>query len=410
MSVAHLQHGIAGRGEVGSFLLEYLTTAVVLLDDRLRVCYANPAAEQLLATSVVHLIGQPMGPFFEAGDWDPADLRDAQVGQHAYTRREARLCPPGSDHVVRVDYTITPLGDAGRVNCATQLLMELQPLDRLLRISREGSLFAANQATRALVRGVAHEVKNPLGGIRGAVQLLARELNDPGLQEYIDVIISETDRLRNLVDRMLGPRKLPDFRRINIHQVLERVRMIQQAELGDALVIERDYDPSLPELWGDLDQLIQVVLNILRNAVQSLMDPAAAEARSGQDRPRIVMRSRVLRQLTIGAQCHRLVCLVEVEDNGPGIGEELRETLFYPMVTGRSQGTGLGLPIAQSIIQQHGGLIECDSRPGRTVFRILIPFEPAESIESVASAESIESAKPVVLVEPAAGALKHAAI
>jgi len=345
-----------------------------------------------------------MGPFFEAEDWAPADLRNAQIGQHAYTRREARLCPPGSDHVIRVDYTITPLGDGGRANCATQLLMELQPLDRLLRISREGSLFAANQATRALVRGVAHEIKNPLGGIRGAVQLLARELKDPGLQEYIDVIISETERLRNLVDRMLGPRKLPDFRRINIHQVLERVRMIQQAELGDALSIERDYDPSLPELWGDLDQLIQVVLNILRNAAQSLMDPAMADVRGSQDkgskdRPRIVIRSRVLRQLTIGAQCHRLVCLVEVEDNGPGIGEELRETLFYPMVTGRSQGTGLGLPIAQSIIQQHGGLIECDSRPGRTVFRILIPFDPIEPVEHVQQA-----------TDPAAGVSKHAAI
>ena len=404
MGAAYLQHGIAGSGEIGDFLLEHLTTAVVLLDDQLRVCHANPAAEQLLATSVVHLIGQPMGPFFEAEDWAPADLRNAQIGQHAYTRREARLCPPGSDHVIRVDYTITPLGDGGRANCATQLLMELQPLDRLLRISREGSLFAANQATRALVRGVAHEIKNPLGGIRGAVQLLARELKDPGLQEYIDVIISETERLRNLVDRMLGPRKLPDFRRINIHQVLERVRMIQQAELGDALSIERDYDPSLPELWGDLDQLIQVVLNILRNAAQSLMDPAMADVRGSQDkgskdRPRIVIRSRVLRQLTIGAQCHRLVCLVEVEDNGPGIGEELRETLFYPMVTGRSQGTGLGLPIAQSIIQQHGGLIECDSRPGRTVFRILIPFDPIEPVEHVQQA-----------TDPAAGVSKHAAI
>lgn len=383
---AHLQQDSPDRAEdagstdsreIGGLLLEYLTTAVVLLDERLRVCHANPAAEQLFTTSAAHLVGQPLGPFFEAEDWIPAQLHDVQMGQHVYTRREARLCPPGSDHVIRVDYTITPLGDVGRACCARPLLMELQPLDRLLRISREGSLLAANQATRALVRGMAHEVKNPLGGIRGAVQLLARELSDPGLNEYIDIIIRETERLRNLVDRMLGPRKLPDFQYINIHQVLEHVRMIQQVELGDSLVIERDYDPSLPELWGDLDQLIQVVLNILRNAVQSLMDPAVTRVCSGRGKPHIVMRTRVLRQLTIGAQHHRLVCMVEVEDNGPGVGEELRETLFYPMVTGRSQGTGLGLPIAQTIIQQHGGLIECDSCPGRTIFRILIPFNPA---------------------------------
>lgn len=407
MSAASLQHGVTSNGELAALLLEHLTTAVVLLDAQLRVCYANPAAEQLLATSLIHLLGQPMGGFFAAEDWTSADLHHAQMEQHAYTRREACLCPPGSDQRIRVDYTITPLGtlaNGGQAGSATQLLMELQPLDRLLRISREGSLFAANQATRALVRGLAHEVKNPLGGIRGAMQLLARELHDPELLEYIDVISSETERLRNLVDRMLGPRKLPDFRWINIHQVLERVRMIQQAELGDTLLIERDYDPSLPELWGDLDQLIQVILNIVRNAAQSLTDPATIAARHSPDKPRIVMRSRVLRQLTIGAQRHRLVCLVEVEDNGPGISEDLRETLFYPMVTGRSQGTGLGLPIAQSIIQQHGGLIECDSRPGHTVFKILIPLEPIAPPESVEPVELAESA-----AEPRTGVLKHAA-
>lgn len=350
----------------------------MLLDERLCVCHANPAAEQLLATSLSHLVGLPMAIFFEQGDWNPADLQDAWVGQHAYTRREARLWPPGSDQILRVDYSVTPLGDIDIQGCNSHLLMEIQPLDRLLRISREGSLLAANQATRALVRGVAHEVKNPLGGIRGAVQLLARELNDPGLAEYIEVILSETDRLRALVDHMLGPRRPPDFQPLNIHQVLERVRLLEQAELGESLVIGRDYDPSLPDLWGDADQLIQALLNILRNAVQSLLDPSLADGRPDADRPRVLMRSRVLRQLTIGAQCHRLVCLVEVEDNGPGISEEVRETLFYPMVTGRAQGTGLGLPIAQSIIQQHGGLIECDSCPGHTVFKILIPFTPPD--------------------------------
>lgn len=367
--------GIDGGSDLAARLLDGLATAVVLLDAHFCVQYANPAAEQLFATSVSHLLGQALTRFFEDVDWSLSDLRNAQRNQQPHTRREARLRLPGSVQATIVDYTVTPIGDAE--GCPRQLLMELQPLDRLLRISREDSLFAANQATHALVRGMAHEVKNPLGGIRGAAQLLARALDDAELSEYTEVIVNETDRLRNLVDRMLGPRQPPDFRRVNIHQVLERVRVIVQAEAGEALTLQRDYDPSLPELWADLDQLIQVMLNVVRNAAQSLLENPPAGDASPEHQPRVVLRTRVLRQFTIGGYRHRLVCLIEVEDNGPGISEGLLRTLFYPMVTGRSQGTGLGLPIAQSIMQQHGGLIECDSAPGRTVFRILIPFEPA---------------------------------
>lgn len=351
-------------------LVENLSTAVVLLDEGLRVLYANPAAEQLFATSVTHLIGQPVEQFCWENDKSLEDLRNALRDMHPYTKREAQLHFPGSPHPATVDYTVTPLLDAAV--SGRQVLMELRPLDRLMRISREDNLFAANQATRALVRGVAHEVKNPLGGIRGAAQLLSRELSDPQLQEYTEIIISETDRLRNLVDKMLGPRKPMEFKRVNIHQVLERVRVIIQAEIASALALERDYDPSLPELWADTDQLIQAVLNIVRNATQALLENPQ------QKSPRIMIRSRAVRQFTIGAIRHRLACLVEVEDNGPGISPDLRETLFYPMVSGRPQGTGLGLSIAQSIVQQHRGLIECDSKPGRTAFKILIPIEPPE--------------------------------
>lgn len=375
MNSSELLQGMTAAGRLGSRLLENLSTAVVLLDDRLCVQYANPAAEQLLATSMAQLHGEPVALFLGTDDWSLAGLRNALQDQYPHTRREVRLQHSGGEHAVMVNYTATPLGEAE--GQARQLLLELQPLDRLMYLSREDSLFAASQATRALVSGMAHEVKNPLCGIRGAAQLLARELDDPELQEYTAVITSETDRLRNLVDRMLGPRKPPDLRRINIHQVLERVRVILQAETGDALLIERDYDPSLPELWADLDQLIQVVLNVLRNAAQALLENPPPDDSAGPEKPRIIMRSRVLRQITIGAHHHRLACLIEVEDNGPGINENLRETLFYPMVTGRSQGTGLGLPIAQAIMQQHGGLIECDSVPGHTVFRILIPFKLA---------------------------------
>lgn len=359
----------AGADAISARLLENLSTAVVLLDAQLCVQYANPAAEQLLATSLVHLRQLPLHGFFDNADWHSASLHHALGTQQPHIQREVRLCCPGARRSRLLDYTVTPLS-------TTQLLVELQPLERLLQISRDDNLFAANQVTRALVRGMAHEIKNPLGGIRGAAQLLARELDRSELHEYTEVIISEADRLRNLADRMLGVRKPPDFRRINIHQVLERVRVVLQAEVGTALTVVRDYDPSLPEVWGDLDQLVQVVLNIMRNAAQSLLEMPAAGMQASSHRPRIVLRSRVLWQMTIGAHRYPLVCLIEIEDNGPGMDKDLRETVFYPMITGRSQGTGLGLPIAQSIMQQHGGLIECDSRPGLTVFRVLIPFDP----------------------------------
>lgn len=350
-------------------LLENLSTAVVLLDEQLCVLYVNPAAEQLFATSSTHLRGQPVEQFCWENDKSLEDLRSALRDLHPYTKREAQLHFPTSSQPATVDYTVTPLVDTSLIK---QVLLELRPLDRLMKISREDNLFAANQATRALVRGVAHEVKNPLGGIRGAAQLLSRELSEPHLQEYTEIIINETDRLRNLVDKMLGPRKPMEFQRVNIHQVLERVRAIINAEIGMSLVLDRDYDPSLPEVWADADQLIQAVLNIVRNATQALLE------NPHQVKPRIVIRSRAMRQFTIGSIRHRLTCVVEIEDNGPGIDKELSETLFYPMVSGRPQGTGLGLSIAQSIVHQHRGLIECESMPGRTLFKILIPIEPPE--------------------------------
>lgn len=364
-----------GIGEFHGRLLENLSTAVVVLDEQLCIRYVNPAAEQLLATSASHLAGQSLARLFEDTNGSATDWRHALRDQRPHTRREARLRLAAARPPVLVDYTVTPVADSrGR---SQQLVMELQPVERLLRSNLEDSLSAANQATHALVRGMAHEVRNPLGGIRGAAQLLARALDDPELREYMEIIISETDRLRNLVDRMLGPRKPPDFGWINIHQVLERVRIVVQAETGAALSVQRDYDPSLPELWADMDQLIQVMLNILRNAAQALLDdPAASDVRR-TGTPRVVIRTRVLRQFTIRGYRHRLVCMTEIEDNGPGIDEQLRKTLFYPMVTGRGQGSGFGLPIAQSIMQQLGGLIECDSTAGRTVFRVLIPFAPA---------------------------------
>lgn len=348
-------------------LLEQLSIAVLLLDEDLCVLYANLAAEQLFETSRAHLLNRSIALFF----WEDNDcldaLHNALLDQRPYTCREARLHFPSSAQAVTLDYTATPVSEFA--SQGKQLLVELLPQDRVLHLSRQDSLLTANQVTQALVQGMAHEVKNPLGGIRGAAQLLARQLPDPELKEYTDVIINEVDRLSHLVDRMLGSHQCMNFERINIHQVLERVCLILQAEVGDAITLVRDYDPSLPDLYADLDSLIQVVLNIVRNATQALLENPSHRPAT------ITLRSRVLRQFTLGTQKHRLVCLVEVEDNGPGIDNKLIKALFYPMVTGRTQGTGLGLPIAQAIVQQHKGLIKCDSSVGCTVFRILIPFE-----------------------------------
>lgn len=355
-------------------LLDNLTTAVLLLDENLRVRYLNPAAEHLLAASLSQLVGTPIRQLISENDPNAhADMETALAELHPYTKREAQLHVANTPHAATVDYTITPLVEPGYPR---SLLMEIRPLDRLMRISREDGIINAHQATRALVRGVAHEVKNPLGGIRGAAQLLARELPDETLREYTDIIIDEVDRLRNLVDRMLGPRKLPTLAQVNIHEILERVRAVLLAE-GDEIAVERDYDPSLPELWGDKDQLIQAILNIVRNARQALQE------NPGQKDPKIIIRTRALRQFTIGHTRHRLILLVEVEDNGPGVDKDLQETMFYPMVSGRASGTGLGLSISQSIVNQHHGLIECDSQPGKTIFRLLLPLEKPEGTSHI---------------------------
>lgn len=348
-------------------ILEHLRTGVLLLDTDLILRYLNPAAEMLLSTSAARAVGQPLPDYFFDDQDVRAALRECIDKGHPFTRREARLAPgPGQE--ITVDYSISQLNEPGQ---PVGLLVEMQSLDRLLRISREEGLIHAHHATRALVRGVAHELKNPLGGIRGAAQLLERALPEEDLKEYTGVIITEADRLRNLADRMLGPRRLPDMRPVNIHECLEHVRQLLLAEYSEGVPIQRDYDPSLPEIHGDRDQLIQVLLNLMRNAVQVLLEQHV-------EGPVIRLRTRVLRQFTIGAERHRLVARIDVEDNGPGVPGDLQETLFYPMVSGRAAGSGLGLSIAQSIVSQHHGLIECESEPGKTVFTLLLPVEPLE--------------------------------
>lgn len=340
-------------------LLEHLTTAVVTLDGALRVRWLNPAAEALLAVSLSRVQGTRLDSL-EGENGAVAELLNKALGeQHPFTQREAVLVLPGGE-ATTVDFTVTPLNES-------ELLLEIEPRDRLMRISREEALIARQETIKVLSRGLAHEIKNPLGGIRGAAQLLERDLPNPQLAEFTRIIVEEADRLRDLVDRMLGPNNLVHHEALNVHQVIERVRALLEVEHHRVDYV-RDYDPSLPELRGDDAQLIQAVLNVARNAVQAMEE-------SGTEHPQLILRTRARRQFTLGAERHRLVCEVAVIDNGPGIPASLRETLFFPMVSGRAEGSGLGLSIAQSILHQHQGLIECDSHPGCTEFRLMIPIE-----------------------------------
>ncbi len=344
-------------------IMENLTTAVVVLDAELRIIWFNPAAEMLFELSARRVNGMPFVRLIPEAPVLAEGLRSALDNAHPYTERELRL-NLSFGHEVTVDVTVVPLLERGATE-GRELLVELAQVDRQLRISREEHLLAQHQATRALVRGLAHEIKNPLGGVRGAAQLLERELDDDGLKEYTRVIIGEADRLQNLLNRMLGPNALPQMRALNVHEVLEHVRSLVAAEAVGAVRLVTDYDPSIPELEADSELLIQAVLNIVRNAMQAL----------GEAGGEIKLRSRTLRQFTISHKRHKLVARIDIIDNGPGIPPALMENIFFPMVTGRADGTGLGLSIAQSLINQHGGLIECSSQPGQTVFSILLPIE-----------------------------------
>lgn len=351
-------------------ILDNLTTAVLLLDDGLQVNYMNPAAEMLLEVSGQRVTGQRLDNLFSDSMESLQSLHNTVANGHPFTKREAQLSLTNGQTLI-ADYSVTPV----KTLESHWVLLELLPRDRLLRITKEEAQLAKQEVTRVLVRGLAHEIKNPLGGIRGAAQLLARELPDDDLQDYTDVIIQEADRLRNLVDRMLGPYQPPQLSCINIHEITEHVCSLVEAETQGNLQIVRDYDPSIPDLMADRGQLIQAVLNVVRNAMQALMTTTATP--HGQ----ITLRTRTLRQFTIGPKRHRLVCRLEIIDNGPGIATGIIDSIFYPMVSGRAEGTGLGLSITQNIITRHHGLIECESVPGNTVFTVFLPLETAPGEE-----------------------------
>lgn len=340
-------------------LLDHLSTAIILLDSQLQLRHVNSAAEALLSVSDERHRGEVISHIFYESAATADELLQAISHMSHYTKRHVEW-QLHSGKRIAVDYTVTPLSHN------EGLIIEVLPIGRLLRISRDETLAVSQETTRGLIRGMAHEIKNPLGGIRGAAQLLARELPGAEFSEYTNIIIDETDRLRNLVDRMLGPSQRPRQSKVNIHEVLERVATMVRAESRDQVRIVRDYDPSLPALEGDQEMLIQAHLNIARNAMQAMLEQSTAT-------PTLTLRSRIRRQFTIGRQHHRLTIAIELIDNGPGIPAPIAKQIFYPMISGRAQGSGLGLTISQHLIHQHQGLIECHSEPGNTRFSVFLP-------------------------------------
>jgi two-component system, NtrC family, nitrogen regulation sensor histidine kinase GlnL len=348
----------------GTELLDGLVTSVFVLDHELRVEYLNSAAQTLLGLGPNQALGRTITELTRGAETLLPLFERARTGSEGLVQRElAWPAPGGVDRIL--DCAVTQI-TLGRDNF--RLLLEIEDITQHRRLTRENALLAQLGGSRLMVRQLAHEIKNPLGGLRGAAQLLERELLDPALREYTRVIISEADRLTNLLDSMLGPGRAPAKQLINVHELLERVYHLLRSEAPDGVTVDRDYDPSLPPLTVDPNHIIQAMLNLGRNAIQAL---SGGNVQS----PRLILRTRAVSNASVGAHRHRLVASIQFEDNGPGVLTEIRDTIFYPLVSGRADGTGLGLGIAQDLVSRHGGLIEFDSAPGRTIFVISLPMD-----------------------------------
>jgi two-component system nitrogen regulation sensor histidine kinase GlnL len=339
--------------------LELLDTPVLIVQEDGSLVFANPASESLLGLGRRELLRHRLHELFHPSDAVMQALRTALDHNACYIEHDLEMMAIPSGQTLHIALSVVPIDSGDRL-----ALFELRSLDQQLKIVNEERRLLQHQANRELIRNLAHEIKNPLGGIRGAAQLLEHELQDrPDLKEYTEVIKEEALRLQALVDRMLAPHRRNVVSEVNIHEVLERVRSIALAEFPQNIEIVRDYDTSLPALVADKEQLIQVALNLVKNAIQAMK----AEGR-------LILRTRVARQTTLARKRYALALKLQIIDNGPGIPEEIRDHLFYPLVTGRAEGTGLGLTLAQAFVHQHGGSIEFDSRPGRTCFTVTLPF------------------------------------
>ena len=377
MSAGLLRNSFKGAASAAPFfptLLDQIPNAIVIFEaDSQQLVYVNPAAESALDLSRKSLEGQNFEDLFGDNVKLKEMIHEVQSGQVTAQRQELLLHSlPGSIHqeTIPAHVVIALMDDADLI------LMEWFPIDQQLRIERDERVTQQVEANKELMRNLAHEIKNPLGGIRGAAQLLEFELPEKGLREYTQVIIKESDRLQTLVDRLLAPhRKAHVMEYFNVHEALERVRSLVLAEFPKGLKIIRNYDTSLPDILGDREQLIQAVLNIAHNAAQALSEEIDAGI------AQIELRTRIARSVTIAKQRYKLALDLDVIDNGPGIPADIRERIFFPLVSGREGGSGLGLTLAQTFVQQHQGSIACDSKPGRTHFHIQIPYRGQEKSE-----------------------------
>ncbi len=349
-------------------LLDGMATSIIWLDCDGAVLHLNEPAEDLLGVSRNHAAGRGIRELLRTNAELDAVITRARAAGAQFSRRELPFDAGPGTAPRTLDVTITPYDPPGQ---SGGVIVELADVTQHQRILRENALLTQLGGSRAMVRQLAHEIKNPLGGLRGAAQLLERQLKDRALHEYTTVIISEADRLAALVDALLGPGQPPRKEPVNIHELVQHVGHLLAAEAPTGVAIERDYDPSLPRLRLDRNQVIQALLNLGRNAIQAVGSHG-----------RIVLRTRALTNASIGSRRYRVVASIQVEDDGPGVPAELKDTVFYPLVTGRQGGTGLGLAVAQDLVGRHDGLIEFDSRAGHTIFTILLPFDSHESSEN----------------------------
>ncbi|MDE2423308.1 MAG: PAS domain-containing protein [Betaproteobacteria bacterium] len=342
--------------------LDLITTAVIVLNTELSIVFINTAAEDLFAVSRKNLVNQPLSLVLTNIDRLLEDCRQSLDKKMGFIEHEWSF--NSTSHVKLIlSCTGTPLDDR-----PSGILLEFRPINQRVKIEKEEKIIQDQEVNRQLVRNLAHEIRNPLGGIKGAAQLLEKELTQIELKEYTQVIKNEADRLQLLLDRMLSPNsRLHQTAPLNIHEVLERVRSVTLAEFPERITIQRDYDTSIPEFLADREQLIQAILNVVRNAAQAIQEQGV-----------IRLQTRILRQITLAKRRFKLGIVVRIIDNGPGIPTQLQPRIFQPLVSGREGGTGLGLMLAQNLISQHYGMVEFESRPGYTCFDLVLPITETE--------------------------------
>ena len=342
-------------------LIDQLSTGVLVVTADAIIVDMNPAAEQLVGTSRNRALGTSLTARIPCVAGDIKDMiRSALAQQVSFAQDLTLQSSPTYPEDRVVDCRVTPHETHSR----TKVIVEIADITRRIRVHRENMLLQQHGASRRMVRQLAHEIKNPLGGIRGAAQLLARQIHDESMARYTDVIVDEVDRLAGLADSLLGPGQQIEKRPVNVHDLLEHVARLVESQGHSNIKLVRAYDPGLPHLPLDRDQIIQALLNVVNNAIAVMADGGT-----------LVLRSRAVANYNIGDRFHRVIASIEIEDDGPGIPEEIRDSVFFPLVTGRADGTGIGLPLAQEFVNRHDGLIEFSTRPGRTVFYLRLPME-----------------------------------